>query len=148
MTVGYDKTYAFRMPSADTTLTAVYSDTSVEVEAVGTAYIESVKKTAANKLSFVSVVSVPNGATILKAGVVANTSAALDGAELTTANAKYTRFNDTTCKNFTTFKYTWTKGSVTADDEWCVRSYLVYSDSNGEHTVYGDTVTATLSSAE
>ena len=77
--VGYETTYAFRMPDKDMTLSAVYVDKETEVEKKGTAYIESVKKTGENQLSFVSVVSVPRGARILKAGVVAAMAGSFEG---------------------------------------------------------------------
>ena len=31
-----------------------------------------------------------------------------------------------------------TKSNVNDGDVWCVRAYLLYSDENGEHTVYSD----------
>ena len=76
---------------------------------------------------------------------MANTEENLDGSDLDVWTAQYVRYNDTTCNNYLAFKYTWTKKDISADDVWCVRSYLVYSDANGEkHTVYGDLVRANL----
>jgi hypothetical protein len=38
---------------------------------------------------------------------------------------------------------------VTEDQTWYVRAYLVYTDANGNtHTVYGETVSATLNGAQ
>ena len=52
------------------------------------------------------------------------------------------RYGTTTKHNY---KYTWTKGSVTESQTSYVRAYLVYTDANGNtHTVYGETVSATL----
>lgn len=134
--VGYERTYAFRMPADAVTVEAVYVSNQNEISSkVGTAYIESVKRTAENKLSFVSIVSVPEGARIERAGIIANTEARLNGAELTVANAQFVRFNETTCKNYLSFKYTWTKGNVSDDDTWCVRAYLVYTMNETEYTV-------------
>ena len=142
--VGYEETYAFRMPSTDeTTFTAKYVTEETDVDKVGTAYIESVTKTGENKISFVSVVSVPDGSKILRAGVVANTKANLGSNELTIDNTLFESYNSTTCRSYTTFKYTFTKKNVQADDIWCVRAYLRYTDEAGNTTdVYGDMVKA------
>ena len=126
------------------TLTAVYSSIDTEIEKVGTAFIESVTTVNGNKIAFVSKVSIPEGARILRAGIVANTEAELNGSELTTDTAKFTRYDDSKCYDYLAYKFTWTKGNVSESDVWCVRSYLVYSDENGEHTVYGDLVKANL----
>ena len=124
---------------------AVYSSAETEIEKAGTAFIESVTTVSGNKLAFVSKLSVPEGARMLKAGIVANTEAELNGSELTADTAKFTRFDNSSCYNYLSFKYTWTKSNVGESDVWCVRSYLVYSDENGEeHTVYGDLVRANL----
>ena len=140
--VGYEETYAFRMPSFDTKLTAVYKDKPEEVlEKTGTAYIESVTKTGENKVSFVSVVSVPDDKRILRAGVVANTEDALNGEELTINNTRFQRYNSTTCRNYTTFKYTFSKSNV--NEIWCVRAYVQYTDIEGNiYETYGDLVRA------
>ncbi len=141
--VGYEEDYAFLMPSRDTTLTAVYEGSKIKE---GTAYIESVTVHDTNKISFVSVVSVPNGATMERAGIVACMEGDLNEAHSAPSidYARFKRYNDTTCKDYTTFKYTWTKGSVGTNDVWCVCAYLVYSDKDGEYTVYGNMVKANL----
>ena len=146
-TVGYDETYAFRMPTKDIQLKAVFAaDTEITVKK-GTAYIESVTKTANDKLSFVAILSVPDGATMQRAGIVAFKSDDITAEHPTPTldYARFKRYDSTTCQNYTTFKYTWTKGNITdPNDEWCVCAYLVYTDTNGEHTVYGDMVKAKL----
>lgn len=144
--VGYEETYAFRMPSTDgTTFTAKYVTEETDVNKVGTAYIESVTKIGENKISFVSVVSVPDGSKILRAGVVANTEENLGSDELTIDNTLFQSYNSTTCKSYTTFKYTFTKKDVQEDDIWCVRAYLRYTDEEGNtKDVYGDMVKANL----
>ncbi len=146
--VGYDETYAFRMPAKDIKLKAEFVENTVVTAKMGTAYIESVTKLENNKLSFISIVSVPEGATMLRAGIVAF-KASDKTAEHTVPTIDYARFkryDDTTCQNYTTFKYTWTKGNITnADDVWCVRAYLLYKDTDGiEQTIYGKMVEAKL----
>lgn len=141
----YNEVYSFHVSSKNLSLKAVYDSVETEVEKVGTAYIESVTTVSGNKLAFVSKLSVPEGARMLKAGIVANTESNLNGTELTTDTAKFTRFNDSSCYNYLTFKFTWTKGNVSTKEVWCVRSYLVYKDENGnEHTIYGELVKANL----
>ena len=134
------------MPSTDgTTFTAKYVTEETDVNKVGTAYIESVTKIGENKISFVSVVSVPDGSKILRAGVVANTEENLGSDELTIDNTLFQSYNSTTCKSYTTFKYTFTKKDVQEDDIWCVRAYLRYTDEEGNtKDVYGDMVKANL----
>ncbi len=140
----YNEVYSFHVPSKDVTLEAVYSTVGTEVEKVGTAFIESVKIIDNNKIAFVSKVSVPEGARILKAGIVANTEANLNGSELTTETAQFTRYENSKCYDYLTYKFTWTKSNVNEYDVWCVRPYLVYRDENGEHTVYGELVKESL----
>lgn len=142
--VGYEKTYAFRMPSKHITLTANYVSKEEDLSPrKGTAFIESVTKIDNNKLSFVSVSTVPEDACIVKTGVIAQRQDVLDGAVLTWDNAQFKRINETTCKKYHSFKYTWTKSNVVSET-WCVRSYLVYTQNNIEYTLLGDTVTASL----
>jgi uncharacterized repeat protein (TIGR02543 family) len=140
----YNEVYSFHVPSKELTLKAVYSSAETEIEKVGTAFIESVTTVNGNKIAFVSKFSIPEGARFLKAGIVANTEADLNGEELTTDTAKFTRYDDSKCYDYLTYKFTWTKSNVSEDDVWCVRPYLVYNDENGEHTVYGDLVKADL----
>ena len=144
VTVGYETTYAFRMPSKNTTLSAVYQDKPEEK--LGTAYIENVT-VHDGSISFVSIVSVPKGSRILKAGIVAAKESDLGDQELTTYNAQFVKCNSTSCYNYLSFKYTWTKSNVSADDTWCVRSYLKYKDENNAiHTIYStETTRAKLS---
>ena len=139
--VGYETTYAFRMPDEDMTLSAVYVDNELEVNKIGTGYIESIKRTAENKLSFVSILCVPDDCQMLKAGVVVQSTDTLNGAELTTANAKLIKYSDTSAKHYSSFKYTWTMSTSNHDKKWTVRPYLEYTDKNGDtQVIYGDAV--------
>ena len=146
--VSYSQTYAFRMPTKNITLKAVYVDTPEEVSVQkGTAYIESISKPADNKIAFTAISSVPEGSEMLRAGIVACKEIDLDDEHKTPSidYARFKRYDDTTCRNYTTFKYTWTKGNV-ADETWCVCAYLLYKDTDGnEQTIYGDMVKSKLS---
>ncbi len=143
--VGYETTYAFRMPDEDMTLSAIYVDNDETVNKTGTAYIESVKKTGDNEIAFVSVVSVPDGATIKRAGLVISAESILNGATLTKETSLFKSYNSTTCQNYTTFKYTFTVSNV-SDYTLCARAYLLYEDENGieQPPIYGDLVTAKI----
>ncbi|MBP1534447.1 MAG: hypothetical protein IK999_10060 [Ruminococcus sp.] len=141
ITVSYNETYSFYMPSESITLEAVYVDNATEVEKTSTAIIESVTPDAARgKVAFVSVVNVPTNCTLLKGGVVATSDSSI-GENVTSENAAYVRYGTPKKTNTKTYKYTWTKGSITTDTIWYVRPYLVYRDENGiEHSIYGDAV--------
>ena len=140
--VGYDATYAFRMPSSDMILTAVYVNEEVKPEKVGTGYIESVRRTDTNKLAFVSILSVPEGCQMLKAGVVVQSADTLNGAELTKENAKLVKFSDTSKNSYSSYKYTWTMSTTNHTKQWTVRPYLEYKDAKGKtQIIYGDAVT-------
>ena len=141
--VGYDETYAFRMPSKAMTLTAVYVPDDTDVVKEGVGYIERVYKPENGKMSFVSILSIPDGCQMLKAGIVAQKSEVLGTDELTENNARFVRYSDTSANSYSSFKYTWTL-TASDDSEWTVRPYLVYIDAQGEHTVYGDPVKYSL----
>ena len=137
--VGYNKTYAFRMPTKDIKLQAVYINESAPSSAKGTAYIENVIiDKDGQKISFVAIMSVPEGATMKRAGIVAcKESDFTDSNKVPSMEfARFRRYDETICVGSSTFKYTWTKGNVNDDDTWCVRAYLLYEDASGEHTIY------------
>ena len=148
--VSYNMTYAFRMPAKNITLTAVYIDDNIQTSAKATAYIENITKSAENKLSFTAVMSIPEDAEMVQAGIVACKSTDLvNGHDKPTIDyARFNRYNNTTCKDYMTFKYTWTKGNITDMEEiWCVRAYVLYKDKDGneQEPVYSDMVSAKLS---
>ena len=143
--VGYDNTYAFYMPNQDTVLEAVYEDESSAVEANGVSYIESVKVNPdIRRLTFVSIGTVPDGCSIEYSGIVATSDAdkAINGTALTSENADYIRGGG---KGYKSYKYTWTKGNVTDEQTWYIRSYLKYHDSQGNiYEIYSDVYTASF----
>ena len=142
--VSYSEQYSFFMPMSDVNVVAIYEDEESEIEAVGTTYMESVTKDPENsKLIFVSVGTVPEGATMECSGIVAtsDSSKATGSAELTSANADYVRGG----AGYKNCRYTWTKTKVTPDQTWYVRSYLKYRDVNGQvKEIYGDLVTVSF----
>ena len=111
----------------------------------GTAAIRSAGYDAgAGKATFVSYLTVPDGGTIVRAGLVAASGAGFDpGASvLTAANADYVKSSAAAVGRSAPVSYTWTKTKVGAGDTWYARAYLVYTDASGrEHAVYGGLVT-------
>lgn len=139
--ISTNESYSFYV-TANRALEACYGQTPGD--ALGVANLESVtSNTSTKKISFTSVCSVPEDCTILKAGVIATSDPTVgESDDFDASNAAYVRYGTTTKHNY---KYTWTKGSVTESQTWYVRAYLVYTDANGNtHTVYGETVSATL----
>ncbi|MGN0619657.1 MAG: GLUG motif-containing protein [Ruminiclostridium sp.] len=143
--LSYNTSYSF-YAAKDITLTAVYVADTETVEAVGTTEIvDVIKDTVNGKISFVSMSTVPEGCTIVKAGVIATSDA--------TVGTSGDGFNDTTAMyvgakpwSGSAFRYTFTKGKVTTET-WYARAYLVYTDKNGNmHTIYGTVVSANLNS--
>ena len=139
--VSTNSTYSFRMPEENVNLTAVY--VNVAIEATGTAFIESVKVNG-TKISFVSVLNVPENATFIKGGLVATSNGNI-GQSVTASNASYVKLSTKATAKTKNLKYTWTKSAVTSNTIWYVRGYLVYKDSSGvEHIVYSDCVKANI----
>ncbi|MEE5993907.1 MAG: hypothetical protein V3G42_11790, partial [Oscillospiraceae bacterium] len=144
-TISYNPTYTFFVTSDNVELEAVYLEDTDDIERYGNAVIESVSPDAeSKKIQFVSLLNVPEGCKILKAGIVA-TSDETKSANLTDANADYVRYSENlTVRNY---KYTWTKTNV--NETWYVKGYLVYETANGEtKTIYSDIAKATLDGYE
>ena len=144
-TISYNPTYTFFAPTENVELEAVYVEDTDDIERYGNAVIETVSPDKENKkIQFVSLLNVPEGCKILKAGIVA-TSDEEKSANLTDENADFVRYGENlTVRNY---KYTWTKTNV--NETWYVKGYLVYEDANGEaKTVYSDLAKATLDSYE
>ncbi|MBQ1660269.1 MAG: hypothetical protein II059_10575, partial [Clostridia bacterium] len=85
---------------------------------------------------------------ILKAGIVARKTSALDGAELTKDTAKYVKYSDTSGSDYSAFKYTWTLSASDTAAEWSVRPYLEYTKNGETITCYGDTVKTTIADVQ
>lgn len=147
--VSYEQTYSFLMPSRDIQMNAVYGDSS-EVEKKGTAYIESINKKSSNKLAFVAVISVPDDCTIIQAGLAATNDETI-GNSISVESSTDVQGKKVFVKAITPpedildIKYTWTKGSISDDETWYVRAYVIYTSmEGGVYTEYGEAVTATL----
>ena len=126
-------------------ITAVYVNESEHVAAAGTTTIVDIQKdTTNNKLSFVSMSSVPEGYNIVIGGIIATTDATIgtSGDGFNADTATYVRGRSS---NAASYRYTWTKPNVHEGDTWYARAYLVYTDADENvYTVYGDLVTVTF----
>ena len=140
--LSYNETYIF-YAAIDTVVKAEYVEESTVVEAVGTSEIVDIIKDASNnKISFVSMSSVPADCTIIKAGMLLTDDSNVANGTFDDITAKYALGKSTDNHNY---RYTLTKTKVAIGDTWYARGYLVYSDKNGNtHTVYGAVVSATL----
>ena len=131
--LSYNTSYNF-YAAKDIALTAVYVADTETVTAKGTT--EMVSATRENGVTtFVSLSTVPEGCSIIKAGVIV-TNVAADAETLTETNAKYIRGD---AWSGTTYRYTL---NITTSKTYYAKAYLVYTEKNGNtHTVYGDLVT-------
>ena len=142
--LSYNKTYVF-YAAKDIALTAEYVADTVEVEAVGTTEIvDVIKDTTNGKISFVSMSTVPEGCTIVKAGVVATTDSTIGTIDdnFKAEKVSIVRGDATSAK---AYQYTWTAKLSDYNKVVYVRAYLVYTDKNGNsYTVYGGIVSASV----
>ncbi|MBE6877155.1 MAG: hypothetical protein E7496_10650 [Ruminococcus sp.] len=148
ITISYNPKYTFFVTSDDIQLEAVYVEDTDDIERYGNATIENVETDKANqKIKFVSLLNVPEGCKILKAGVV--TTCNEETAEnLTIETSDYkTLYKENI--NTTNYRYTLTVQNDKALETWYVKGYLVYEDADGnEKTVYSDLVKANLDGYE
>jgi hypothetical protein len=93
----------------------------------------------AKKLQFVSYLTLPDGAKLIAAGLVAASgSGSYDpDTELTEDNAEYVKKSSAT-GNVASVSYTWNKTNVKPGDVWYSRAYVKYLLDGEEKTVYGD----------
>lgn len=131
----------------------VYSDLvkatteGYELIKIGTASIStsSYNVVGENKLYMAAQLSVPNGCTMTKAGLLATTDAnkinTLGQNAATNASAlTYNKYveNDVVA-SYSTVNYSWTKTNVKSGDVWYVKPYVVYTDANSTtHVIYGE----------
>jgi len=119
---------------------AVTAGQSYDAAEKATAKITSSSYNASTKKAvFVAYTTVPEGAVISKAGLVAASGASFDADNtiLTAENAAYVKSSSLAVGKSAPVAYTWTKGNVNSGDTWYVRAYLVYTLNGAEHTVYG-----------
>lgn len=92
------------------------------------------------KATFNAYLTVPDNGIIVKAGLVAASSAHFDPTEsvLTAENADYTKSLASAIGKCAPVSYTWNKGNVNPGDVWYARAYLVYTLNGVEHIVYGN----------
>lgn len=138
--LSYNKTYQFFAGSVSE-IEAVFVEDSEEVQEKATTFIENMVVDDTNdKISFVSMSTVPEGCKIIKAGIVATSNPEI-GDNVDASNAEYVRGN---AWNGNAYRYTWTKKNYSQNSIWYVKGYLVYEDSQGNiNTIYSDEVYST-----
>jgi hypothetical protein len=135
--LSYRKNVSFKSMS-DCTVRAVYTEGTVEAK--GTAIMKRITYNVdAKKLQFVSYLTLPDGAKLIAAGLVAASgSGSYDpDTELTEDNAEYVKKSSAT-GNVASVSYTWNKTNVKPGDVWYSRAYVKYLLDGEEKTVYGD----------
>ena len=150
--LGYAPVYQF-YATQNYNIEAVFD---ADETAKGTATVVQVLRDEMNtKLSFVAMLTVPEGCTIEFGGILATNDSGKAG-NLTRENADYVRG---VAYKGTTLRYTWTKGKITDPSEvWYVRPYVVYRDANGvrqeilgamvDEALSGQTTAGTLAANE
>ena len=93
-----------------------------------------------------NLLTVPENAVIVSAGLVASSSANYNpSAELTANNAQFNKVSSKAVGKSAPVSYTWTKGSVSPQDVWYIRAHVSYKyDGDREtHEIYGELITVT-----
>jgi hypothetical protein len=137
----YNKTMSFYAEKS-CTLEAVYTDDVVEQ--MGTASLNTASYDFDTKyLSIVSYLTVPEGATMVQAGIYAASAASTKynpNEELTDANADYVK--KATKLSSSQLTYTWIKTKVEIGDIWYARAYVKYRLADGtEKEVMSERIT-------
>ena len=146
--LGYQTVYKF-YASQEYAVRAIFVADDTKVESAATAQlVQVVRKPEEHIMSFVAMLTVPEGCTMEYGGILATNQQgrAIDAAtgeiRLTKDTADYVRGNKS---NTPIYRYTWTKTRIAEDETWYVRPYIVYKDVFGElHEIMGDMVTAKL----
>ncbi|MGN0656480.1 MAG: GLUG motif-containing protein, partial [Ruminiclostridium sp.] len=139
-TLSYNTSYSF-YAAKDITVEAVYVADTEKVAAVGTTEMaEVIRDTSTGTITFVTMSNVPEGCTILKAGLVITSNANVGNSG--------DSFNDTTAKAYgnswsgSAYRFSF---SLKSAKTFYARAYLVYTDKNGNtNTVYGDMISASV----
>lgn len=131
----------------DLTIRAIYgSESDLESQQPGTYISDIYRQYNSNKIIVRSYSYVPDGYKIVRAGVIATLDANIANGTFDDQTATYVRpYEDNDNINDHSYYFTWSKSSVTSEQTVYVKAYLKYKDADGvEHTIYGDSVTATL----
>ena len=128
-------------------MVTIHAGTDYDLSEKATATIQSSSYNASTKkAAFVAYLTVPDGCTIVKAGVVAAPETTFDATTtlLTWDTATFQKVSTAAVGASEPVVYTWSKTKVEVGDVWYVRPYVIYNDANGsEHIVYGELLTFT-----
>lgn len=120
---------------------------SAKVRTTKCGVADDANNTGKKVLSTNSYLAIPDGCTMLKAGVVASTNRNdVDGKTVaanekqSTANGLYVRFKEgNDVAPYQRYSFTWKKSNVAVGDEYYIKPFVQYKDADGViHTVCGD----------
>ena len=141
--LSYNENYQF-YAAKNMKVTAVYVKIADMVETKGTTEIvDKIADREKEKLTFVSMSTVPEGCTINKAGMILTDDATVaNGDSFNASTAKYVLGD---AWSGTAYRYSVNISGVSAGVTWYVRAYLVYTDAEGNvYTIYGQMESLTM----
>ena len=141
--LSYNENYQF-YAAKNMKVTAVYVKIADMVETKGTTEIvDKIADREKEKLTFVSMSTVPEGCTINKAGMILTDDATVaNGDSFNASTAKYVLGD---AWSGTAYRYSVNINRVSAEVTWYVRAYLVYTDAEGNvYTIYGQMESLTM----
>ena len=141
--LSYNEEYQF-YAAKNMKVTAVYVKIADMVETKGTTEIvDKIADREKEKLTFVSMSTVPEGCTINKAGMILTDDATVaNGDSFNASTAKYVLGD---AWSGTAYRYSVNISGVSAGVTWYVRAYLVYTDAEGNvYTIYGQMESLTM----
>ncbi len=145
--VSYDESYSFYV-NENSLCTAVYVAETEDVDVKALSVIDQVTyDNTSQKMTFVSVSSVPENCRILYTGVILTSSekTGKDSEAFVKDASGVIGSNMQVAEGSYTARYSLTKKNVAESDTWYSRSYVIYYDANGVlQTTYSDIVCATV----
>lgn len=141
--LSYNENYQF-YAAKNMKVTAVYVKIADMVETKGmTEIVDKIADLEKEKLTFVSMSTVPEGCTINKAGMILTDDATVaNGDSFNASTAKYVLGD---AWSGTAYRYSVNISGVSAGVTWYVRAYLVYTDAEGNvYTIYGQMDSLTM----
>ncbi len=145
--VSYDERYSFYV-NENSLCKAVYVAETEDVDVKALSIVEQITyDNATQKMTFISVSSVPENCRILYTGVIltSNENTGKDSEAFVKDASGVIGSNMQVAEGSQTARYSLTKKNVAESDTWYSRSYVIYYDENGElQTTYGDIVCATV----
>ena len=138
--VSYDDKYVFYVGNYDTTVKAIFVDEADVVAKDAKITMAQPTIVAGNKISFIMERSVPEGFTVIEAGILIKKDLQT---EITLDTAGIIKGTSVNHANYGA--YNLRKANVASGDTWSAVAYLIYKDADGNvKTIYSDVVSKTL----